>query len=304
MTIPLLYYGLTKSNETIRINQADDALQTITKTADAVYALGLGNKEIITVIIPSGITSVDVNAQTISLFVSIFGGTSEFHSSSVANLKATSIFLNNITNKGTHNINIETYKNNSGSINVLIGGFCGDNICSGTENSNSCVVDCADFCGDGICNYPISEGCEVNYCNDCIGSQADCDSGKFCSEVNGTGSCSNLGFCGDGICAYPFLEDCNSCVDDCQAPGLLCCFDPILSYYYTTDDANCDIPPSVTDCGDYCKWLDFTEAKGYSNGVCRQSVAQCTVHGEVSEPSGNSYCTGDPTIDTCCCIPT
>ena len=301
LTIPLLYYGISKTTETIRINQADDTIQTITKTADNVYALGVGSKDIVIVEIPSGVTSAAVNGKTFSLFLSIFGGTSEFHANSLAYLNASAALLNNLTQKGTHRVSVETYANLSGQVNVLLGGYCGDGFCSSTENANSCSSDCSNYCGDGVCDYPNSEGCEDDYCSDCLGSQADCDVGEFCAEVDGGGVCSASGYCGDGICAYPFLEDCSNCYLDCSVPGLLCCFDPILSYYYNDD--NCDIPPSVTDCGDYCKWLDYSQAKGYENGVCRQSEAQCGVHNEAYEFGGNYLCEVGPLGDFCCCIP-
>lgn len=278
-------------------------MRSLTKTADSIYALGLGSKDVVIVEIPSGVTAASISGKSFTLNLSIRGSTTQFDAQSLAPLNATGSFLSNITEKGTHRVNVETYKNNSGHTNILFGGYCGDGLCTSSENSDSCGLDCTEVCGDGICNFPGSEGCEANYCNDCVGSQAECLAGETCREISGAGVCSILGSCGDGLCAYPFAEDCNSCAEDCLAAGFTCCFDPILGYYYSTAGDCDDIPPSVTDCGDFCKWLDFTIGAGYDNGVCRQSVAQCTVNDEIYEPSGDIYCTGDPVIDTCCCIP-
>lgn len=56
-------------------------------------------------------------------------------------------------------------------------------------------------------------------------------------------------------------------------------------------------PPS--SCANHCQSLPT----GYTSGICRQNPQQCTSNGEVYEPNGDSFCTGGPSADTCCCQP-
>ncbi|MEK7583783.1 MAG: GIY-YIG nuclease family protein [Patescibacteria group bacterium] len=52
-----------------------------------------------------------------------------------------------------------------------------------------------------------------------------------------------------------------------------------------------------TTCPAICQGLS------YMNGVCRANVNQCTNNGETHEASGDVYCTGGASADTCCCQP-
>lgn len=59
-------------------------------------------------------------------------------------------------------------------------------------------------------------------------------------------------------------------------------------------------PTSTTTpntCASYCVSL------GYNDGICRQNANQCTSNGQTHQAGGNSYCTGGPSADTCCCTP-
>ncbi len=306
--IPLFYYGLTKTRENVRIEQVSDTVNSLAKTADEVYSLGLGSRDFIWVNTPTGINSVSINGKTITLTISIFGSTSDIIGISKANLTSSQDFLNKIVLPGRYKVSVETFRNTTNNqIMVLLGGYCGDNLCSSIENPTTCSSDCLNVCGDGVCIYPgnssYSEGCLTIFCTDCIGSQANCDVGEICTS---SGTCIQAaGTCGDNICYLtPYVENCRNCAQDClESSTEKCCDDPILGISYTIPISdNCGIPPSVTDCGDYCVWLS-SQGFDYENGVCRQSVAQCTTHGEVYESGGDPYCTGDPVIDTCCCVP-
>lgn len=48
-------------------------------------------------------------------------------------------------------------------------------------------------------------------------------------------------------------------------------------------------------CTSYCSSLN------YSSGTCRQNADQCLENSETHESSGDQYCTGGPSVDTCCC---
>lgn len=66
---------------------------------------------------------------------------------------------------------------------------------------------------------------------------------------------------------------------------------------YLTNWIGGGAPPS--SCASYCPSLPAA----YTSGVCRQNPQQCTNNGEVYESGGDSFCTGGPSVDTCCCQP-
>lgn len=63
-------------------------------------------------------------------------------------------------------------------------------------------------------------------------------------------------------------------------------------------DTCCGQPVTPTTCAWYCQNLG-----SYTTGTCRQNFQQCTHNGETYESSGNQYCTGGQSADTCCCLP-
>jgi hypothetical protein len=297
VTIPLFYYGLSRSNETIRINQAEETIKTIVGAADNIYSSGLGGKKIVSVSIPSGVVSGGVYANIFVLNLSIFGGTSEFIRISKADLVATQDFLNKIKIKGTYHVPIETFRDIDNKVKVLLGGSCGDNICSSTESVVTCPGDCTSFCPDLVCDP--TEDC---ICSDCYGLQDGCPVNEIC-DISGSGQCvaTTLISCGDDICTGLVGDNCNDCPSDCPTPqGYSCCpYDPSLQYYVLWPDSQCPVvPPSVSDCGDYCVFIG-----PYNNGWCRQTPTQCTKNNEIYVSGGDQYCSGSPTGDKCCCVP-
>ncbi len=297
VSLPLFYYATKTSGDNIRVGQADNVINSITNTANLVYSSGLGSKDFVWVNIPSGVSGVSVKNNSIILNLSIFGGVSEYVSFSKANLVATQDFINKTVIKGTYKVPVETFRDSAGVIKVLLGGSCGDGICSSTENADSCAIDCTSYCGDLVCDG--SEDCE---CSDCYGEQDGCASGEVCDSL-GSGDCVNTVQikCGDGICTGLPGDNCNTCTSDCPIPtGYSCCpYDPEQNYYVLWNDEQCpEVPPSVSNCGDYCAYIG-----DYINGVCRQNQAQCNNNGETYTSGGNSYCIGGPTGDFCCCIP-
>lgn len=52
----------------------------------------------------------------------------------------------------------------------------------------------------------------------------------------------------------------------------------------------------TTSCTLYCQSLGI-----YTTGTCRPNPIQCTNNSEVYESGGDSFCTGGPNADTCCC---
>ena len=48
---------------------------------------------------------------------------------------------------------------------------------------------------------------------------------------------------------------------------------------------------------------DYAASQGYSSGTCRANTTECTNNGEVYLLGGDSFCTGGPSVDTCCALP-
>ena len=49
-----------------------------------------------------------------------------------------------------------------------------------------------------------------------------------------------------------------------------------------------------TTCGEYAV------GQGYASGTCRQNTQQCTDNSETYLSGGDAFCTGSPSVDTCC----
>ena len=82
--IPLLFYATTKSSNEIRLNQADQSVQTIAKAADNVYTAGPGNREYIQVTLPTGTKNFTVSGRDILITIGIYGGNSNVHARAIA----------------------------------------------------------------------------------------------------------------------------------------------------------------------------------------------------------------------------
>ncbi|MFC1755074.1 hypothetical protein ACFL96_17055 [Thermoproteota archaeon] len=67
--IPIFYYSITESTDQIRMNQAEDTVNALVKTADSVYALGPGSKDYVDVTIPGGTSGYVINESEMSLIL-------------------------------------------------------------------------------------------------------------------------------------------------------------------------------------------------------------------------------------------
>ena len=76
--IPIFYYTFSESSRTTRINQANDAVNTLSRKAESVYALGPGSRDYVWISIPSGVNSTLVDSQTIRISFSGLGDVVSF----------------------------------------------------------------------------------------------------------------------------------------------------------------------------------------------------------------------------------
>ena len=73
--IPLFYYAINQSTETIKLEQAEDTVYSLTKAADEIYSLGPGSKKYVWITIPGGVQSTQIVSTEIIMQISIFGET-------------------------------------------------------------------------------------------------------------------------------------------------------------------------------------------------------------------------------------
>ena len=84
--IPISYYAIQESTRNIQMNQASNAVNTLAKAADSVYALGPGSQKYIEINLPGGITEIKIQNNEILLKIYIFGGESEIFAETKAEL--------------------------------------------------------------------------------------------------------------------------------------------------------------------------------------------------------------------------
>lgn len=114
ITIPIFYYAITNSSQSIRMNEASNVVDAIAKTADTVYALGPGSQDYIQIMIPGGVESISFDRNEVQMKVKIFSDTSDFFAVSKANLTG-SISINS----GSKHIYIKTLDNETVEIGEL-----------------------------------------------------------------------------------------------------------------------------------------------------------------------------------------
>lgn len=77
MIIPVFYYAVTYSYDSITTAQAQDAVNTISKAADNTYSLGVGSLSKVRVDLPQGIINDTVGPYVISFTVRTTSGVSD-----------------------------------------------------------------------------------------------------------------------------------------------------------------------------------------------------------------------------------
>ena len=90
-TVPVLYYATQKSNEDIRLSEADTATESMRSLVNKVYSLGKGTRDFTTVNFPSGIQDILVGGPTgqanpneFIMKLGIFGSTNDIVKTTIA----------------------------------------------------------------------------------------------------------------------------------------------------------------------------------------------------------------------------
>lgn len=87
--IPLFHYVSNYSSQNIKVEKASDSIKTLGTTADALYALGPGNKDFVWVNLPGGISNVSITGNQIQIKVLINGRESDFYYTTLGQVNGT-----------------------------------------------------------------------------------------------------------------------------------------------------------------------------------------------------------------------
>lgn len=236
--IPIIYYATQQYTSALNLNDAQDAVNTLSKTADYVYSLGPGTRSIALITIPTGVHNTRVIGREFIINLTSYG---EISAISKANL--TCSFP---STSGTHNVPVVLLETGV----VLIGELCNNNnVCEYAEDCSSCPNDCTCAgglnCCSGICSVPQctssaqcndNNACTTDTCQNSGSCLAYCAFSQISICVNGDGCCpagcdssndndctagNQTISCGDNICSPG--ETCFECATDCicgqEPPG-------------------------------------------------------------------------------------
>ncbi len=104
--IPIIYFSLTQATNSVKQSQVENIVNRLGKAADAVYALGPGSQEIISITVPEGVQQSIIGGPTereILLKVTGSGGVSDVHISTKTKLVGSLPIT-----KGTYFIKVES----------------------------------------------------------------------------------------------------------------------------------------------------------------------------------------------------
>ncbi len=281
ITIPLFYYAMRESNVNIKLNNAEDAVNTLARAADVVYSIGPGTTKYVWVNMPKGVESYSLDEKNVLIQVSIFGSVSDIHASTKVDL------IGDIPiSPGRHKIRVEML--DSGEV------LFGDDVGGGADIIPP-VITWHD--PSGTINYRgIILRVTTNEYSHC----------KYSTEVEG-----NLVEYGNMI--YDFVGD--ALMHEADLSGLstgwhkyyVRCQDfasPTQNAMDVSREINFEIV--LSGCASYCASLTFLEHAGapFDNGLCVQNEEKCDDKGDPNyaffENSGD-YCESGPPIPHCCC---
>ncbi len=213
----------------------------------------------------------------------------------------------------------------------VVGGTCGDDVCSDDEDCETCAIDCPgclDPCGNGFCDpgencsnclqdcQPCcgNDLCEEQQNESCLTCPQDCgqccgdkqcipyhnESCKTCPED--CGEC-----CGDKTCSEGLGETCQTCPGDCGA----CCGNKACEATYGENCLTCpaDCGACPASCGDKkCDAGETCAGCPVDCGECCGDNACVSQHGETCKtcPADCGSCCGDGSCnfaETCTSCP-
>ncbi len=292
--IPIIYFSTTKLSDT-RIYEANDAVNTLADAANSVCSLGPGSKDYVWITLPKGTKSSLIYGKEIIIVTSKYG---DVYSKSKCNITG-----DVPNNAGTYKIAVETLA--SGIVNIgAISETCGDGICG--YNENCACADCENELDSCQTNQLCCSGSCKNIC-----TTGSCNDGNACTQD----SCLNPGACsascsytqitqcisGDGCCP----ANCNGCLDsDCSGQACKptqCDFYLFCANYTSTCSTGYCCAGECSNLVDSCP--DMCVKLAYSAGNCDSSSSCPHTDNGVYRSEGDTYCTGGPQADTCCCVP-
>lgn len=112
--IPIFYYSLSSSSQTVRLNEAEDFVNSIAKTADRVYALGPGSQDYIQVSVPGNIESITFDRNEVILKIYIHEKISDVFAISKTNLTGSVS-----TSSGSKHVYVKTLSNGTVEVGEL-----------------------------------------------------------------------------------------------------------------------------------------------------------------------------------------
>lgn len=77
--IPIIHYSLSQAAFQVRFNQIENIGRRVGKAADAVFAMGPGSREVVTITVPGGVHQINIQKNSLVVNASFFGK----HSSTV-----------------------------------------------------------------------------------------------------------------------------------------------------------------------------------------------------------------------------
>ena len=77
LIIPVFYYAVVYSSDSIAVAQTTDAVNTIAKAADNTYSLGEGSLQKVQVNVPNGVESINITSNLVVMRVTTTTGTSD-----------------------------------------------------------------------------------------------------------------------------------------------------------------------------------------------------------------------------------
>ena len=87
--VTVFAYTSTYSTDSIASINAQDAVNSIAKTADSAYALGRGSSLKVSVTLPQGVTNSSVNGNIISVTIRTSSGVSKIFAKTIATVNGT-----------------------------------------------------------------------------------------------------------------------------------------------------------------------------------------------------------------------